>query len=155
MIFLTDLFPKGDEATQREVIALLGRIGDLRGVPTLIAALDSPHQWVALEAARATELSLSRCPRRDRGVSSSAAVPDPPQNEHLKNSAERYLMAYDSSLAAQIEARRNAYQKASERLQSGDEAGARPFFDLILKDPAQTESFVRFSSDWIVRIIQQ
>jgi len=79
----------------------------------------------------------------------------PPQHEHLKNSAESYLMAYDAELAAKFEARRNAYQKASERLQSGDEAGARPFFDLILSDPAQTESLVRFSSDWIVRIIQQ
>jgi hypothetical protein len=50
---LIGLFGGGDEATQREVIKLIGAIGDRRGVPTLIAALDSPHRWVAVEAAHA------------------------------------------------------------------------------------------------------
>jgi HEAT repeat protein len=151
---LLNLFPKGEEATQREVVALLGQIGDLRGVPTLISALNSPHQSVALDAATALSYPFRGAPGVTEAFRRVLSTPPPPQHEHLKYSAEWYLKSYDVELAAKFEARRNPYQRASDRLQSGDEAGARPFFDLILSDPAQTESLASFSSDWIARIIQ-
>jgi len=146
---LIDLFGNDDEAIQRQVIELIGTIGDNRGVPTLIAALDSPHRWVAVEAARALRFTFPGAP----GV--TAAFRRARQNTFLQSTAESYLMAYDAPLAAEIEAKRNPYQRVSELLQGGDEAGALPFFDLILSDPEQTESMIRFHADWVVRTLEQ
>ena len=152
---LTGLFPKGDEGTQREVIDLIGKTGDLRGVPTLMAALDSPHPWVALEAARELAFTFRGAPGVTEVFRRVMEAPGTPQHKLLKDSAAAYLIPYDAALAAQYEAGRNAYQRASERLQRGDEAGARPFFDLILSDPAQTDSIIRFNADWVAHLIRE
>ena len=92
---LTDLFPKDDEAVQREVIGLIGRIGDLRGVPTLIAALDSPHPSVALEAARELTFTFRGGPGVTEAFQRVLQAQGTPQYKLLKDSAERSANSYN------------------------------------------------------------
>jgi len=148
---LTGLFEDGDEAVQVEVVRLIGHIGDLRGVPTLIAALDSPDRFVAFDAARALQFDFRGAP----GVKEAfRRILESPDHVQLHSSAESYLAAYDEAIAARIEADRNAFQRASALLQRGDERGARPYFDLILDDTGGFETLVRSRPDWVARILR-
>jgi len=148
---LTGLFEDGSEAVQVEVVRLIGHIGDLRGVPTLIAALDSPDPGVALGAAGALHSVFRGAPGVEEAF---RRILDSPDRVQLHRTAESYLAAYDEASAARIEADRNAFQRASALLQRGDERGARAYFDLILDDAGDFENLVRSRPDWVARILR-
>ena len=139
---LTELFPSLDEKGQRAAIGVLELIGDGRGVATLIEAMRSPREWVAIEAASALRFHFPGAP----GVTEAFRNV---RGERLKESAVQYLARYDPALRATIAPNRNSYQRAVELIGRGDDAGARALLPAILKDPKQVEPLVRFNAAWL------
>ena len=131
---------------QRAIVNALEFIGDARGVPTLLEAMRSPHEWVAIEAASALRFHFPGAP----GV--TAAFRDV-RHAKMKAQAAQYLSRYDPGMSASLAAARNAYQRASELIQQGDDEGARAHLPPILRDPQQAEAIVRFNAEWVGRVL--
>jgi HEAT repeat protein len=145
---LTALFTGGDEALQRAVIDLIGSIGDVRGVPTLIAALESPHHWVAVEASTKLRFYFPGAP----GV--TEAFRRALNHKHLESAATAYLMKYDAALNARLQAQHSPYQRLNERLEQGNEAGAGQLLLSMLEEKEQAEYVLRFNTDGLVSFIE-
>lgn len=142
-----DLLEQGDDAHRRKMIEVIRHIGDARAVPALLRAMKSPDRWTALQSAAVLSQQFRGAP----GV--TAAFREALQSKVLATTAMWYLLPYDAAVRARFEAERNAYQKASDRLQKGDEAGAAQWVPAILDDPKLVEPLVWFHADWVERYV--
>jgi hypothetical protein len=80
---LTDLYPTMDKAGRSELIDLIGCIGDPRGVPVLLEALQSPDANIADAAHRALASWFPEAPGVAEGLRRHSSV-ESPENEMQK-----------------------------------------------------------------------
>lgn len=148
---LLDLLPQAGEKEQLQIIATLRDIGDVRAVPVLLQALKSAREKPAYAAAYALAAVFPGAPGVTEAFREVLAMP------HLKDAARRYLAAYDTAIRAdfarEMEARMTLYNRVSNSLEKGDEAGA--LFFKAVEDPKSAEASVRFSTDWVARQIEK
>ena len=132
---LTDLYSAPDLTNRVGLINLIGDIGDLRGVPTLIAAAESPDQKLSRTAVDHLRWKFPGAP----GVTEAmrAAV----QREHLTRVAAQYLARYDSDpkLTALAEGQGTAWLRAMRLIEAGKKDEGRAAVLRIVED--ETENF--------------
>ena len=115
---------------QEQLVALIGRIGDVRGVPTLIEALDSPHEGVARRAGHALASAFPGAP----GV--TEAFERALERGPVARTAAEYLLRRrpDPELEAIVTPRETRWGQARRFLEDGEREAAREVYLAILRD---------------------
>jgi len=108
---ILDLFGKLDPAGQTSVVEVLESIGDVRGVPTLLKALNSPDSRVSLAAARVLEAQFRWFPGVEEALRKIWDDSDP----------------------------KTRFQKAEALRDSGRTDRARPLFLAVAQDQREDE----------------
>jgi len=127
---ITDLCPAVGPADQKTLVALIGQIGDLRGVPTLIKALESPDREVSQRAASALRWTFPGA--REVTEAFEKAL----HRKHLARDAAQYLMKRnpDPRLKAIAVPRETRWMRARRLLESGKKDAARAVYLELLRD---------------------
>ena len=127
---ITGLYPSLDPANQDKLVTLIGEIGDLRGVPTLIQAVASPDPKVSAAAVGKLRWNFPGAP----GV--AEAFEKALGREHLTRTVAQYLARRnpDPKLKTLAAGTGTRWGQARRLLDSGDKAGARANYLELLKD---------------------
>ncbi|MDQ2732798.1 MAG: HEAT repeat domain-containing protein, partial [Armatimonadota bacterium] len=126
---LTGLFNRTDVEGQRSLVTLMKDIGDLRAVPLLIGALDSPDRSVRLGAADALYWTFPGAP----GV--TAAFRHHLNVSELQITAGKYLAKRDPFLRTASYLQEGKFSRAERLGREGDAAGAKTLWLQIVEDP--------------------
>jgi HEAT repeat protein len=135
---ITDLYEAVDPAYQVKLVDLIRQIGDPRGVPTLIRAMESPDRAVSGRAASALRWHFPGAP----GV--TEAFEKALEREHLARVAAQYLLKrrQDPALQPLATPKDSPWLRARRLRESGDEAAARAAYLGIIED-AEASAYTR------------
>ena len=132
---LLDLYSAPDLTNRVGVIDLIGNIGDARGVPTLIAAAESPDQKLSRTAVDHLRWNFPGA----TGV--TEAMRKAVRREHLTRVAAQYLTRYDQDpkIAALAEGQGTPWLRAMRLLEDGKRDEGRVAFLRIVEN--ENENF--------------
>jgi HEAT repeat protein len=130
---IAEWFASFEPEDQRRLVRLLGRMGDLRGVPTLIDAMASPDRYVGASAAVQLSWYFPGAP----GV--TEAFRRALDREHLARTAAQYLVKRDPDpkLKVLAAAKETRYVQARRLLAEGHTAAAVALYLEIVEDPKE------------------
>jgi HEAT repeat protein len=143
---MTDFYPSLDSANQRTLVDLLGQIGDLRAVPTLIRAMSSPDEQLSATAALRLSSTFPGAP----GI--TEAFEKALDREHLRRTAARYLLRRrdDPELKATAEPEKTLWQQAESLRSSGDAKAAKALYLIVIEDKNESDYTRRTAAARIV-----
>lgn len=144
---ITDFYPSLDSANQRKLVDLLGQIGDLRAVPTLIRAMSSADATLSATAASRLAWTFPGAP----GV--TEAFQQSLDREHLARTAAEYLVIRGGSAELKPIAypERTPWQQAERLWKSGDKKAAKALYLKIIEDKGEGDYTRRNAAGRIVR----
>jgi HEAT repeat protein len=145
---LLDLYDQVEEKDQQTVVELIGSIGDARGVPTLLKALESPSRSVALQASNPLTYQFHGAPRVTaafQNLLKNATTGD----DWRQSTAYWYLKQYDADVAAPFDPNRLAQYKASDAMKAANPAKALDELMIALRDNSQLTSLVLYLPETI------
>jgi HEAT repeat protein len=131
---ITRFYGELPPSEQAQIVGLLGQIGDLRGVPTLIQALRSPDGKVNSRAAYALAHAFPGAPGVTQAFEEALARP------HLEQDAARYLARYrpPAELPQGAAPREDAWTQAWRLKAAGKADAARDLLTQVLADRQET-----------------
>ena len=138
---LLDFFPRADVESQKRLIEIMGRIGDQRALPLLIAMLENEKADEKLRYSSAWQLNFYF--HGAPGVTNAFRHVFATAKGNLQVLAARYLnerepdAKYQAGLPAPT-----AWQRAEKKRESGDLGGARALWWQVLATP-DTDDFAR------------
>lgn len=128
--FLIDLYPTLDPKDQLEWVEIIGQIGDLRGVPTLLEAVNSPDSKVSQTAVYQLTAYYPGAPGIIETFEKNLG------REHLTRAIAGYLARHRPTpeVKTLAEGPETAWHRASKLLEAGKTDEAQAVYLDILKD---------------------
>lgn len=132
-VLLADLYKSIDKAGQLQIIELMGQIGDLRALPTLLEAMKSPDKQISESAALKLETYFPGAP----GV--TAAFREAFISDNTNRMATRYLMKRDPELKSRMLRNRSSYSAAEAMEKLSGKNAAKPLWLKIVEDEKDSD----------------
>ena len=145
---ITGLYPSLQPPDQTRLVSLIGQIGDLRGVPTVIHALESPAAKVNSRAASVLAATFPGAP----GV--TEAFGKALEREHLAQEAARYLLKRraDPELERLAGTKgKTPWTKARRLAGAGEAEAAREAYLQVLQEQTTNYTACICAARWLVR----
>ncbi|MDQ2798226.1 MAG: HEAT repeat domain-containing protein [Armatimonadota bacterium] len=143
---LPKTYPLLDSKGQQKVIHLIGEIGDLRGLPTVLQATHSTDRSVCYEAFWALRFQFPGAPGTLDAF--RAALADPEASYSDADTVLRYA-PHDAQARAIVEKRRTPYLRAENLREAGKLEESRRLYQQVIENPKE-DDFVRRLSALVV-----